>query len=266
VSCRDAQGACASREDCHPWARPPFTPLPFLLLCKFVWELRFFGSLPPTDFCRLDSRYGHTHRAPISSPASDRRAPHGGRRSPALANRLDRGQVPDPVFAMSQFDSIEGANLQHPFFPCGKSGPSRSGSTEASEGLARGECPSSCSVGHPLSPTRCRERIGVSSAAPCATSPFESRGAWLIELTKLFVPAPPAKENAFPKTKMPFTVSSSFSVREDRSPCPFRTRSPCHAAAGLRLFREACQICSSSEWHCNKEYQRLLPAPRAPKP
>lgn len=44
-----------SREDCHSWARPPFTCSPFLTLGS-----RFFGPSPPTDFCRPDSTYGHT--------------------------------------------------------------------------------------------------------------------------------------------------------------------------------------------------------------
>jgi len=168
-----------------------------------------------------------------------------------------------PVFAMSQFDSIGGANLQHPARPVQE--PFRVDGVERRTRTWRAPL-LGVSVGHPLSPTRCHERIGVSSAAPRVTPPFERRDAWLIGLTKLFVPAPPAKENAFPKTKMPFTVSSSFSAPEDHSPRPFRIRSPCHAALGSRLFREACQICSSSEWHCNKEYQRLFSAPRAPKP
>jgi hypothetical protein len=116
----------------------------------------------------IERRYPHPHRivAPLTGLVV------------LLRWRTVFGSEDPPVFAMSQFDSIEGANLQYPgaIFLAEKPGLwSRSGSTEPSEGLALGECPSSCfPVGHPLSPTRCCERIGVSSAAPRVTPPFES--------------------------------------------------------------------------------------------
>jgi len=46
----------------------------------------FERPLPPTDFCRPVSTYGHTHRAPSSSPASERVSSSRSFVSPAFAH------------------------------------------------------------------------------------------------------------------------------------------------------------------------------------
>lgn len=139
---------------------------------------RFLRPLPPTDFCRLDSTYGHTlerqyprpHRivAPLAGLVVllrwRRVCLRGGRAS-----------------AASQKDSAESVGLRLPArlatgAPLARESRNPSRPTEMSEGLPH--CVSSpprFPAEHSSSPSRCRERIGVSSAAPPASAPFESK-------------------------------------------------------------------------------------------
>lgn len=64
---------------------------------------------PPTDFCRPDSTYGHTHRAPSSSPASECATPCGA----SLLLRLRDGHLSrDKPRAASQRNPAAGVRSQ----------------------------------------------------------------------------------------------------------------------------------------------------------
>jgi len=152
-------------------------------------------------------------------------------------------------------------SLCRPHFPAaseaGRGNLSRP--TEPSEGLAH--CVSSpprVPAGHPLSPTRCCERIGVSSAAPHAAAPFERQ--WCLACRAgLGLRSHASREGErFPKNQEAFHRVVVLCVREDRSPRRFgfglRVTPPGSALARSPVF-------SSSEWHCSEEYQRLCVRP-----
>jgi len=83
------------------------------------------------------------------------------------------------------------------------------------------ELPSSCPCRAPLrrQPVAAKD---LESPPPRRAPPLLLRdsGAWLACWPRSSFPRPPAKENVFPKTEVPSTVSSSFWVRGDRSSRP----------------------------------------------
>lgn len=153
---------CASREDYHSWARSPFTDSPVDVgnaLLRTVAAYRFLQT-------RFEVR-AHL-RVPSSSPASEAETPHGV--LPLLRSQRTVSGEAGPLQRAEQI--LPKAQT----FDCqlrltaGHGNPSRS--TEVSEGLVMRVpllVPLPCTT---LSPTRCREKLGVSSAAPCLVAPF----------------------------------------------------------------------------------------------
>jgi len=176
---------------------------------------RFIGPSPPTDFCRPDSTYGHTlerrhprpHRAKI---------PHGllvppaFARCPSLTSRAIRSE-PSGFWRRRKPSSHRRGRSQEPI---------RADRAERRTRALR-ELPSSRPCRAPLrrQPVAAKD---LESPPPRLTPPLLLRGSddWLACWPRSSFPRPPAKENVFPKTGVPSTVSSSFWVREDRSSRP----------------------------------------------
>lgn len=221
------------------------------------------GSLPTTDFCRPVSTYGHTLECRY--PRSHRN-PEPLTGSVFLLRLRDVRLLRGEPCAASQVDS---AGRRKP--SCHRRGrsqePIRADRAERRTRALR-ELPSSCPCRAPL----CRQPVAakdLESPPPRRTSPLLLRDsdAWLACWPRSSFPRPPAKENVFQKTKVPSAVSSSFWVREDRSPRPLGLGllvTPPYFVVG---FGPRSVVFSSSEWHCD----RGAPAPffttsLAPKP
>jgi len=144
-------------------------------------------------------------------------SPSRGERFSCVCVMSASGEVSHPQRA--SWILHEGANLRATG-EAGHRNPSRP--TEPSEGLAH------CVSSPPRVPAEhlsCRQPVAAKDLEcppPRRTSPLLLRDsdAWLARWPRSSFPRPPAKENVFQKTKVPSAVSSSFWVREDRSPRP----------------------------------------------
>ena len=206
---RDAR--VLSREDCHPWARSPFTRFPFKTLgTALLWTVAAYRLLQT----RFDVR-----ARPSSADILARVGPPFSSRSLAF---FCVGGMPSSEEMSIRGEPERSENL--------------SGPTESREGLAHCEsAPPRFPAGRPSSPTRCCERFGVSSAAPRSRAPFE--GAPLRETGVLGLSSWPRP--SFPRLPRRRTLSRRPGGlppcrrplrRADRSSLPFRIRSPRHAA------------------------------------
>jgi len=176
--------------------------------------------LPPTDFCRLDSTYGHTLERQYLRPH---------RIVVLLAElvvllrwrpvRLAPVSRSEPIIAAANWrDSVENVSLRPPAKPAAWVPHLRMELPEpleadGDERRARAwrELPSSVSPSSILRrhPAAAKD---LESLPPRRPPPLLLRasGGWLVEVAKAVVPTPPAKENVFPITRMPSTVSSSL--------------------------------------------------------
>lgn len=201
---------CRSREDCPPEARSPSAVSPCDVGEPFRWTVAAYRLL------QTDSTYGHDLERRHPRPHR-RRRPSRSFVSPAFARRPVSGEARHAQASRSILQTTAKSPAAGE-----ASHVEPTGSTGRSEGLAR--CVSSpprIPAGHLVSSTRCRERLGVSSAAPRGMAPFERPCSLAHELTRgPSFRRPPAKENAFRKTEVPSTAQSSFRVQRDRSRCP----------------------------------------------
>jgi len=232
--------------------------------------MSFFGPLPPTDFCRLDSTYGHTlerqcpHPHRIVAPLAElvvllrwRRARlRGGRafRSEPEKSRLRRNLRP-PARLATGSPRLRGETRDS------------SGPTEASEGPAH--CvgaPPRFPAEHPLSPSRCCERFGASSAAPHAAAPFESK--WCLASRGGLGPRSGVSREGgrFSENQNAFRRFVLLVVREDHSLRPFGLGLQRHAALACVSFESARQISLHQSGIATRSTSACVSAPRAPKP
>jgi len=236
-----------SREDCHPWARPPFTRFPF-----WRWEAASLGRRRlPTSADQI-RRTGTPSSAII--PARIRSVnPSRGFVSPAfawwppLSSRAIRSE-PNEFWRRRKPSSHRRGRSQEPI---------RADRAEWRTRALR-ELPSS----HPCRAPRRRQPVAAKDLEcppPRLTPPLllRDRDVWLACWSRSSFPRPPAKENVFPKTGVPSTVSSSFWVRGDRSSRPLGlgllVTPPC---LGPRFARSR-QVSLLQSGIAIGEYQRL---------
>jgi len=241
-----------SREDCHSWARSPFARFP----------LRRWESVS-VDRCRLPTsakqirRTGTLLGAVILHPHPKSTAPR--RVSFLVRSSSDRFRRNEPS-TVSQTDSAlnvpDSLTKDRQTHDCQRGWPQETypGRQSRVKGprIARATLLQNPAE-HSVSPTRCRERFGVSSAAPRMTASFGRQvllgfSCW----PRSSFRRPPAKDDAFLKTGVLSTASSSFWVPEDRSPCPLGLGllvTPPHLVlrlGGFLLFGVALQSGSTS--------------------
>jgi hypothetical protein len=215
----------------------------------------------PTSADRFDVRA--RPRAPSPSPARIAR-PLAGHRDSYVCATSASGETRHPQRANPILHTTES---RMPLArPATGTGLGRQG---RAEGLARlrESAPPRFPAEHLVSSTRCHERLGVSSAAPRDMAPFERPCPLAHELTRgPSFRRPPAKENAFQKTEVLSTASSSFRVHRDRSRCPL--------GLGLLVTPPALSWGSPTlgvrppvrSGIAIEEYQRLCVRPGTPRP
>jgi len=114
---------------------------------------------------------------------------------------------------------------------CAKNSETDPGRQKRAEGLTH--CESSPPRPLPyisLSPTRCRERFGVSSAAPPIVAPFECKRCLAYRTGLGFLSRVSREGERVPKSRDAFHRVVVLLGTKGSLPSPARTRSPCHAA------------------------------------
>jgi len=176
--------------------------------------------LPPTDFCRPDSTYGHTLER--HHPRPHRKSnPSRGLIVSCVCVMTVSGEAGHPRRAdqiLQEAQTFSGKNS------CRQRGwpqePNRADRAERRTRALR-ELPSSLLCQAPS----CRQPVAAKDleSPPLRLTPpllLGVGGARLAGWPRFSFPRPPAKENAFRKTRVPSAASSSFWVRRDRSRRP----------------------------------------------
>jgi len=177
-----------SREDCHPWVRPPFTLHPSDVGCALARTVAAYRLL------QTESTYGHTLERPFLTRTRRRGAPRGARSLSCVRARSTLPSFPENAApcAVSQSDSEE---------------PLRADRSERRTGGVTARDPPHEPAGHRLVANPMPRKFGVSSAAPRVRSSFwERAGLGMSCWPRSSFRRRPAKEDAFPKTEVPSTV------------------------------------------------------------